>query len=130
MLLDLRAGDEIVLTPEGGGPLRLRTEALPSVRAERIRILEDIELITVTPEVRAERGVRSDRGALVVGISPELQSQLSFIVGDVILQINNVRVSTAEAAARVLGRLRGHGTIQIYFERGGGLQVVSFYWRG
>ena len=130
VLLDLRAGDEIVLTPEGGGPLRLRTEALPSVRAERIRILEDLELITVTPEVRAERGVRSDRGALVVVISPELQSQLGFIVGDVILQINNVRVSTAEAAARVLGRLRGHGTIQIYFERGGGLQVVSFYWRG
>ena len=130
VLLDLRAGDEIVLTPEGGGPLRLRTEALPSVRAERIRILEDLELITVTPEVHAERGVRSDRGALVVGISPELQSQLGFIVGDVILQINNVRVSTAEAAARVLGRLRGHGTIQIYFERGGGLQVVSFYWRG
>ena len=130
VLLDLRAGDEIVLTPEGGGPLHLRTEALPSVRAERIRILEDLELITVTPEVHAERGVRSDRGALVVGISPELQSQLGFIVGDVILQINNVRVSTAEAAARVLGRLRGHGTIQIYFERGGGLQVVSFYWRG
>ena len=74
--------------------------------------------------------MRSDRGALVVGISPELQSQLGFIVGDVILQINNVRVSAAEAAARVLGRLRGQGTIQIYFERGGGLQVVSFYWRG
>jgi len=50
------------------------------------------------------------------GISPELQSQLGFIVGDVILQINNVRVSTAEEVARVLGRLRGHGTIQIAAE--------------
>jgi S1-C subfamily serine protease len=100
------------------------------VRAERIRILEDLELITVTAEVQAERGVRSERGALVVGISPELQGQLGFAVGDVLVQINNVRVSSAEDAADVLGKLRGRGAIQIYFERGGGLQSVSFYWRG
>jgi serine protease Do len=131
VLLDLRAGDEIVLLAEGGRPVRLRTEALPSVRAERTRILEDLELITVTPEVKAERGVQSDLGALVVGISPELQSQLGFRPGDVILQINSARVATAEDAARIFGRLRGRGGgVQIYFERDGGLRVQSFYWRG
>jgi serine protease Do len=130
VLLDLRAGDNVTLVPEGGRAVTLETEALPSVRAERIRILEDLELITVTPEVQAERGVRSEQGALVVGISPELQAQLGFVVGDVLVQINNVRVATAEDAAQVLAALRGRGAIQIYFERNGGLQVVSFYWRG
>ena len=130
VLLDLRAGDEIVLRAEGGRTVRLRTDVLPSVRAERIRILEDLELITVTPEVRAERGVRSERGALVVGISPELQAQLGFRSGDVILQVNNVPVTTAEDAARVFRQIRSGGPIQIYFERQGGLQVRGFYWRG
>lgn len=130
VLLDLRAGDDIELVAEGGRRVRLRTDALPSVRAERIRILEDMELITVTPEVQAERGVRSDAGALVVGISPELRAQLGFQPGDVILQVNNARVATAEDAARIFRAIRGQGTIQIYFERDGGLRVQSFYWGG
>ena len=130
LLLDLRAGDEVTFVSEDGSSTRVRTEALPSVQAERIRILEDLELITVTPEVRAERGVRSEAGALVVGISPELQGQLGFRPNDVIVQVNNARITTAEQAAQVLRRLRGRGGIRIYFERGGGLQSVSFYWRG
>jgi serine protease Do len=130
VLLDLRAGDEVELVTDGGPPIRLRSEALPSVRAERIRILEDLELISVTPEVKAERGVRSDQGALVVGISPELRAQIGFEQGDVILQMNNALVATAEDAARIFRRLSGRGTIQIYFERNGGLRVRSFYWRG
>ena len=130
MLLDLRAGDEVELLPDGGPTIHLRSEALPSVRAERIRILEDLELISVTPEVKAESGVRSDQGALVVGISSEIRAQLGFERGDVILQVNNALVATAEDAARIFRRLGGRGTIQIYFERNGGLRVRSFYWRG
>ena len=130
MLLDLRAGDEVELLPDGGPAIRIRSEALPSVRAERVRILEDLELISVTPEVKAESGVRSDQGALVVGISQELRAQLGFEQGDVILQVNNALVATAEDAARIFRRLSSRGTIQIYFERGGGLRVRSFYWRG
>jgi type II secretory pathway component PulC len=130
VLLDLRAGDEIELVADGGRKVRLRSEALPSVRAERVRILEDLELISVTPQVKAERGVQSDQGALVVGISPELQSQLGFRPGDVLLQVNNARVGSAEDAARIFRSIRGQGTIQIYFERDGGLRVQSFYWRG
>ena len=124
------AGAEVALLPEGGPAIRLRSEALPSVRAERIRILEDLELISVTPEVKAERGVRSDQGALVVGISPYLRAQIGFEQGDVILQVNNALVATAEDAARIFRRINGRGTIQIYFERNGGLRVQSFYWRG
>ena len=60
----------------------------------------------------------------------ELQSQLGFRPGDVILQVNNARVTSAEDAATIFGRLRGQGAVQIYFERDGGLRVQSFYWRG
>jgi serine protease Do len=130
VLLDLRAGDEIELVAEGGKHVKLKTEALPSVRAERVRILDNMELITVTPEVKAERGVASDQGALVVSVSAELQQQLGFQPGDVILQVNNARVATAEDAARIFNSVRGRGLMQIYFERNGGLQVQSFYWRG
>ncbi|MSR36454.1 MAG: trypsin-like serine protease [Gemmatimonadetes bacterium] len=130
VLMDLRAGDQIEIVAEGGRKVRLRSEALPSVRAERVRILEDLELISVTPDVKAERGVQSDQGALVVGISAELQSQLGFRPGDVLLQVNNARVASAEDAARIFKSIRSQGTIQIYFERDGGLRVQSFNWRG
>lgn len=130
VLLDLRAGDEIAIVADGNRRLRLKTTALPSVRAERVRALEDMELITVTSEVKAERGVASDQGALVVSISQDLQQQLGFRPGDVILQVNDVRVATADDAARVFRQIRGRGAVRIYFERNGGLQVASFYWRG
>ena len=131
VVMDLRAGDEIALQAEGGRAIRIRSEALPSVRAERVRILEDLELITITPAIKVERGVQSDQGALVVGISSELAGQLGFEEGDVILQVNNVKIATAEDAAGVFRQLTGRsGPIQIYFERNGGLRVQSFYWRG
>ena len=131
VLLDLAAGDEVTLSVEGRDrPVRLRTVALPTMRAERVEALRDLQLVTVTPEVRAERGVTSEAGALVVAISPELQAQLGFREGDVILRIGNVNVRTAEDAARVFQGLRGRGQVRIYFERGGGLVVRDFYWRG
>jgi serine protease Do len=131
VLMDLRAGDEIALQAEGGRSVSIRTEALPSVRAERVRTLEDLELVTVTPGIKVERGIQAEQGALVVGISEELMGQLGFEPGDVILQVNNVTVASAEDAARIFRQLSGRsGPIQIYFERDGGLRVQSFYWRG
>jgi serine protease Do len=131
VVMDLRAGEEIDLHAEDGKAIRIRSQPLPSVRAERIRALEDLELISVTPEVKVERGLQSDQGALVVGISQDLRDQLGFEQGDVILQVNNVTIATAEDAARIFKQLTGRrGQIQIYFERNGGLRVQSFYWRG
>ena len=44
VVMDLRAGDEIALLADGGKSIRIRSEALPSVRAERVRILTDLEI--------------------------------------------------------------------------------------
>jgi serine protease Do len=132
LLLDLRADDEIVLSLEGSpAPVRIRAEALPTVRAERVTALRDLDLITVTPAVRAERGVRSEAGALIVSISPELSQQLGFQNGDVLVRINNEMIRTAEDAASKFRELQSatRGGLQIVVERRG-QYIMRTLWRG
>jgi S1-C subfamily serine protease len=127
VLLDAKAGDEVQLTVEGRrGSLRLVAETLPTSRAERVEILQDLEVVTVTPEIQAEQNLRAEAGALITGISPRLSQALGLGLGDVILQINNTRVSTAEDAAEALGRLRNGARVRIYFERNGTIYFREF----
>ncbi len=129
VLLDLRSGDELDLEVEGQRrPVRLRAEALPSVTATRVTALRDMQLITVTPAIQAERGLASSQGALIASISDALSAQLGLQEGDVIVQINNTRVRSAEDAARILRSLRSRTPVRIYFERNGGYVVRQFYW--
>jgi serine protease Do len=128
-LLDLRAGDAITLQIEGRlSPLRIVASTLPSVTAERVTVLEDLELITVTPEIRAERNVRSEVGALVAGISPELNRILALRTGDVLLMVNQARISTAEEANQAFRAVAGRGRVRIYAERNGQVLVHTFNW--
>ncbi len=129
-LLDLRAGDALELSVEGQPrPVRLRAAALPSVTAERVTVLQDMQLITVTPQVRSERGVMSEEGALIATISDQLSAQLGMRAGDVLVQVNRTRVRSAEDAARIFQELRGQGAIRIYVERNGGYVARDLYWR-
>ncbi len=130
VMLDLRAGDALELSLEGQPrPVRLRAAALPSVTAERVTVLRDMQLITVTPQVRAERGITSEDGALIASISAELAGQLGLRQGDVLVQVNRARVRSADDAARVFEGLRGQGTVRIYVERNGGYVARDLYWR-
>jgi serine protease Do len=132
VLMDLRAGDEIVLSLEGSpNPVRVRAEALPTVQAERVTALDNMELITVTPGVRAEQNLASESGAMVVSISPELQAYFRFRPRDVIVRINNVPVRRAEDVDRIFADLRGRrGYLQIVIERDGSHIVGTYPWRG
>jgi hypothetical protein len=130
VLLDLRAGDPVEVTVQGQrGGIRLVTGTLPTARAERVEVLENLEVVTVTPEIRAEQSLGSESGALITGISPELVSSLGLRRGDVLLQINNVRIRTAEEAAETIRSLRGGVRVRIYYERNGGVLVRDFYTR-
>jgi serine protease Do len=130
VMLDLRAGDALELSLEGQTrPVRMRAAALPSVTAERVTVLRDMQLITVTPQVRAERGITSEDGALIASISAELAGQLGLLQGDVLVQVNRARVRSAEDAARIFEGLRGQGTVRIYVERNGGYVARDLYWR-
>jgi serine protease Do len=130
VLLDLRAGDALELRVEGQArPARMRAAALPSVTAERVTVLRDMQLITVTPQIRSERGIMSEDGALIASISAQLAGQLGLRQGDVLVQVNRARVRSAEDAARIFEGLRGQGTVRIYVERNGGYVARDLYWR-
>jgi serine protease Do len=104
--------------------LQVVPEDLPSVSAERIQALREFQLVTLTPAIRAERGVVNEQGALIVDLSDQARS-LGFRPGDLILQINTTRIRSAEEAARALRELGGRGVV-MYFERNGTLGSIRF----
>jgi serine protease Do len=131
IFLDVRIGQTVELTVEGQDrPVPVQARALPSMTAERVQALQDIQLITVTPQIRGERGIVSQEGALVVDISPERAAQLGFQEGDVLVQLRTARGSTpiasADEAARIFREINdatGRVRVQIVFERNGSLGV-------
>ncbi len=121
-LLDMRAGESISLGVEGRpGSVTLVSEDVPSVSADRVTALEQMQLITVTPRIRAERNLGYDTGALIVSIEPELAGRIGFRAGDVILQIDRAGITSAELAAEMFRR--ASGTVPVYIERNGGVIV-------
>jgi S1-C subfamily serine protease len=127
VLLDAKVGDGVELFLEGvRRPVRLVAEPLPTSRAERVEILEDLEVISVTPQIRAEQGIRSEAGALITGISQSLARTLGLARGDVILRIHNTGIGSAEDAAQALRNLPNGTLISIYFERTGTAYVRQF----
>lgn len=131
VLLDLRAGDTVELAVQGRSqPVSVAALAFPSVTASRVTLFRDIELITVTNQVQQERGLVSEDGALITNISPELSRQLGLQRGDVILQMNRVRIRSADDAAEFFDSLRGRGRIVLYLERNGSYGTTNLYWRG
>ncbi len=118
--LGLRAGDPIELEVEGRAPVILETAPLPSVAAEPVELLRDLEVVTVTPAIRSERRLASSEGALVVRISPVLSQRIGLVEGDVLLWLNNTRLRTAQEAADALRRTQqSRSRFQLVFERDG-----------
>jgi serine protease Do len=85
-------------------------------------------MITVTAQIRAERDLASEDGALVVSASDVVSSQIGLRDGDVLVQINNVRVRSAEDAARFFEQL-SPGRVRLGVERRGGYVFLDFVWR-
>ncbi|MDT8368020.1 MAG: trypsin-like peptidase domain-containing protein [Longimicrobiales bacterium] len=132
-IFDLRPGDVITIEMENQAePLEIVAGTLPSMSAERVQALEDLEMVTVNAAIASERGLNYDRGVLITGISPELSSALGLREGDLLLQIGNVRISSAEEAAGIFRQIgesfRGR-SIQLVFERNGGVSTSRFVWR-
>jgi serine protease Do len=127
--LDFRVGDEVPLTVRRDNRefnARLSIVDLPEVTAPRVEVFRELQLVTVTPAIQQSRAIRSSAGALVVGASERVTEQLGFQADDVILQINNARIASAEDAARVLNALPARSFITVYVERQGRLWNVQF----
>ncbi len=130
--LDLRPGDPVSLTVRRGtgtATVRIVTGDLPSVTATRVSVLRGIELVTVTPGVRAERNLRTERGALVIRIAPEIAGQTGLAEGDVIIGMNRTQVSSAEQVASLLNAVRPGEAFRLYFERQGQLAFTDLSFR-
>jgi serine protease Do len=128
-LLDLGVGQTVQLAIRRGDrtfDVSVLTENLPEVNAPKVEVLKQLELVTVTPAIRAERNLRSRAGALVFKVSQSMAAQLGIKTGDVIVRINNVDIRTADDASRALSRFAGRGPIRMYLERSGTFYVTDF----
>jgi serine protease Do len=131
-LLDLRVGETVQLTVQRGGresQLRVTIADLPEVGAPKVEVLREVQLVTLTPAIRAERNVRSPNGALVYNLSPRMAQTLGLAPGDVIVQINRTPVGSADEAARAIDYYAGRGPITIFFEHAGQLLRSDFVLR-
>jgi len=127
-LLELRVGqsDSIVLRRAGREiPVSVGVVDLPDVNAPRVTVLREIELITLTPAIRAQYQIQSRQGALVNRVSDRVQQQIGLQSGDLIVQINRTPTPNAEAVNRILTTY-GRGGIRMYFERGGQIYSTEF----
>jgi serine protease Do len=117
-LLDLGVGDTMRVARRRGADTQLatlRAVELPSERATRVS-LGDMQLITVTPAIQAERQLGTARGALVVAAGPASALQ----AGDVVLQIDNIAITGAEQVQQVIDYYRRKGwTMRFVLLRGG-----------
>jgi serine protease Do len=131
-LLDLRVGEQVPLAVRRGGSLvdlTVTIADLPEVNAPKVAVLREMELITLTPAIRAERGILSSRGALIYRASDRVTEELGMAPGDVIVQINRTPVTSAEDVSRALDYYAGRGAIRVFFEHEGQIIPTDFFIR-
>ena len=129
--LDLHVGDAVELSVRSGRQMarrRVVSGDLPTVTAEKYTVLEDLELITVTPAVRAERGIRSEEGVLIFKISPGVSEATGILEGDVIVAINRTPVRAAPQVGELLN-VRPGEVVRLYLEREGQITFTDLVFR-
>jgi serine protease Do len=131
-LLDIRVGETLPITVRRGGRevrLSLQVTDAPEVSAQKVTVLRELQLITLTDAIRQERGIASSAGALVYRISERIRDEIGLQEGDVIAQVGQSRISTAEAASTAIDRYGARGPVFLVFERNRQYFQTSFYLR-
>ena len=132
VMLDTGPGDTLVVSYRHAGEgrsARLAVTDFPTTLAEKVAVLGGMKVVTVTAAVRAERDIQSDHGALIYDLPEDMEEATGLRSGDVILQINRVRVSSAEDLRRAFAATAGAGAVTVWFERSGRLERTAFYVR-
>ena len=128
-LLELRVGQTASLRVRRGDrevDVQVGVADLPEVTAPKVQVLRELELVTVTPAIRAERGLRTSQGALIFNVSERVATDLGIQRGDVIVGINRTPVRSAQDAAQALNYFGGRGLIRMYLERAGQVFATEF----
>ena len=121
-LLDLRVGEIARISLKRDGrvmSVNATVKDLPDVAASKVQVLRELELVTVTPAIQAQRGLAARDGALVFNISRDVSQTLGIQAGDVITWINQAEIRTADEAKRAFDYYSADW-IQMIFLRGGG----------
>ena len=129
--LDLHVGDAVQVTVRSGSSSAVRrivTGDLPTVTAEKITVLQDLQLINVTPAIQAERSIRSEQGALIFRLSPQVSRATGLQPGDVIVGIDRTPVRNAAEVSSLLN-VRAGQVIRIYVEREGQITFTDLMFR-
>jgi serine protease Do len=132
VVLDLRVGDPITLTVRRANrelSIPITVADLPEVAAEKVEVLRELQLVTLTPAIRVERNVQTRQGALIYQVTDRIGRDLGLQAGDVIVQINNYPIATADEAARAIDVFGSRGPIRMFFERGGRVYSTDFVMR-
>jgi serine protease Do len=119
--LDLHVGDGLNVDVESGGRRsrhHLVTGDVPTATAPKVTVLRDLQLVTVTPAVQAERGLRVSQGALIFRISDAVSSATGLQAGDVLIGLNSVRVRDADQVAEALKALPPGQPFRLTYARG------------
>jgi serine protease Do len=120
--LDLRVGEQIpVVIRRSNRELNLNVQVtdLPEVSAPKVAVVKELELVTLTPAIRAERGIRSSRGAVVYNVSDRISNEVGIQKGDVIVQINRIPINTADDVKSALDTYAGRSAMRVVWEREG-----------
>jgi serine protease Do len=129
--LDVGPGDTVSVSYRRRGrdlETSVVVQDLPTTSAERISTLGDIELITLTPAIRQERGLEFERGALIYDIGNTARRSTGLRPGDLIVQINRQRISRAEQVTEIFNQYQGRrAPIRVYVERDGNVRFSDFY---
>lgn len=130
--LDLRVNDAIQVTARRNGAERtvvLKSGDLPTSTAEKITVLKDLQLVSLTEQIRAERMVQSDEGALIFRISRELSQATGLQEGDVIVGLNRKKVASADDVRAMIEGLKPRQQVRLFFERGGSIVYTDLEFR-
>ena len=128
-LLDLRVGEQLPVTVRRGSSeqrLSLQVADAPEVSAPKVTVLRELQLVSLTDVIRQERGVASSAGALVYRVSDRIRDEIGLQDGDVIVQVGQSRVNTAEAASAAIDRYGARGPVYVVFERNRQYLQTSF----
>jgi serine protease Do len=120
-LLDLHVGDVSKIAVKRGSQVltvSATIKDLPDVAASKVQGLKELELVTLTPAIQAQRRLTIDKGALVFNVSTSVSDLTGVEAGDVIVWINQSAIGTAEEAKRAFDRYSA-GVLQMVFVRGG-----------
>ena len=129
VLLDMRIGNQLRIAYRRDGALQqavIAAAEVPSANAERVN-LRALTLISVTPAIQAERQLSTGRGALVVEAGPTWQRSLGLQPGDVIIQINNQVIATADQVGQVIDYLKNRGVMRFFIARGDGVRYADLW---